>query len=117
VSQAKPGTQSNPHKLHALEDQEIADDLEVDVWRESNLEEDEVDVAEVDVENEELNALYNPTPTPVDRSKQACHNFFFSPSGCAYLAKGKPCPYSHDPAIGLKVIEAASANMKKLMAK
>jgi len=49
-----------------------------------------------------------------DRSKEACHGFLFHLNGCSYLAKGKPCPFSHDPKIGMVAAEAAKNNLLKM---
>jgi len=117
VPAAKQSSHFTPRRLNALEVQE--EEREEQTWYDTqSTYADREEAEEIEEEGQEqpedLNAIVATSHDQVDRSKQACHGFFFNPGGCMYLDKGKQCPYSHDPLIGQRVIDAAIINLKRL---
>jgi hypothetical protein len=108
----KPSVYYSPKKLNHMEQQgDDTEDPEEPTWNDapSTYPEEVLD------DPEELNAIQGVADgKSYDRSKEACHSYLFNPNGCSYLAKGKPCPFSHDPKIGMVAVEAARNNLLKL---
>jgi len=109
----KPSGHYSPKKLNHLEQQgEDQEDPEEPTWNDApSTYQDQ----ELDEDPEELNAMQGVADgKSYDRSKEACHGYLFHPNGCSYFAKGKPCPFSHDPKIGMVAVEAAKNNLLKM---
>ena len=106
-----------PRKINALHS-DTESDLEdyPDTWSESH---NEVEEAQQEVKGgtpEELLNIQDAERRVTDRSKEPCHTFFFH-GACTFEARSKPCPYSHDVAVGQRAIDSAVANLKRLSMK
>ena len=99
--------------LHSDTDSDLDD--YPDTWSEAHIETEEVQPVTVPEAGEELLNLQD-AGRVTDRSKEPCHTYFFH-GACTFEARGKPCPYSHEVAVGQRAIEAATANLKKLSMK
>jgi len=108
-----------PHrKLNAMQSENGSDSEEnQDTWSDAQPDPATVLEATPPGELEELHNIQEAERRMVDRSKEACHTFFFSSNGCTFVKQGKTCPYSHDTTVGQRAVEAAIANLKKLSLK
>jgi hypothetical protein len=92
------------------------EDSETETWSEVG----DVQAAEQEpgqpseLEDEGLNEIDVRNLQVRDRALEACHGHFFGVGGCVYAAKGKACPFSHDPVVGQRAIDAAVARLKKI---
>jgi len=110
VNSGKSSSRYSPKKLNHLEQQsEVQEDPEEPTWNDAPSTYQDQDQ---DEEPEELNAMRGTADgKSFDRSKEACHGHLFHLNRCSYLAKGKPCPFSHDPKIEMVTVEAAKSTL------